>query len=79
MKKYYIQKDFEKIKDELSNIFNLLEHNDKECLSSNVERAIDILDKVSKDLFCQCNMPQIKIPLSSNKCLKCEKHLILEN
>ena len=64
------------IHDLLAYLYNALEHNDMSEQSQKIEEAINLLNKVKKGVFCNCNKPERK-GKKENVCAVCGKFIEL--
>lgn len=72
---YIDLKKIYEIHDLLAYLYNALEHNDMSEQSRRVERAINLLNKVKKEVFCSCNKPERG--KKENVCAICDKFIEL--
>ena len=56
--------------------YNALEHNDMSEQSQKVEKAINLLNEVKKEVFCDCNKPE-RGGEKENVCAVCGKFIEL--
>jgi hypothetical protein len=65
------------IHDLLAYLYNALEHNDMSEQSQKVEKAINLLSEVKKEVFCECNKPE-RGKGKENVCVVCGKFIELD-
>ncbi len=72
---YINLKKIYEIHDLLAYLYNALEHNDMSEQSQKIEEAINLLNKVKKEVFCDCNKPGRG--KKENICAVCSKFIEL--
>ncbi|MDD4437956.1 MAG: hypothetical protein PHS04_07990 [Tissierellia bacterium] len=64
------------IHDLLAYLYNALEHNDMSEQSQKIEEAINLLNEVKKEVFCDCNKSERRRK-KENICVMCGKFIEL--